>query len=408
MQKKSVIQQLSTPVTFLILYTPFIPFFCDEGAVAFFARPGPVFWILLFGVFVFRHFHGSPLINFKEPFFQLLLFCSVLNVFLIAIHFGMDSKPNYNILALYLSFILYVLLFYTIFFDRIEALSKMIIFLVYIMIVIHTIISVLELHLIENGIISYKSLWNKANLHYLATSRRKYLLFTYRPLGLFGQFTINGVVPIIAFLSLVYLERMRKGLSITMIYRRHAILAVIVVVNVLYSGSITAVFTAFFVIGSLIFVYNGGFLKISGFILVTLCMGLAVVSGELTKFEDTYYRIVSNIGNAIRNVSFVSGREVFEFFIGVDHGFSRASPDTSLLYIFSMLGMAGLILHLLLYFGLIHLVANRELKLVIVSIFFGSMHYPMMGPQCVHVLFSLLLTHYLLTRASRNHRGLKS
>lgn len=310
-----------------------------------------------------------------------------------------DDAPSYGILPLYLSFIIYTVCFCTIFQNRVKELSKTLLVFIYVLIIAQTFAAIVEFHLITNDFITWQDLWNKSNQHYLTTSRSKLGFFWYRPLGVFGQFTMNGVIPILAFLALAYVDKARYNITIGQIYRKHIILGLMVVVNTVYSGSTMAYLFLLTVIMINLFLYLSALYRIS--IISISLVGFLLLAGYLTQLELGRIIIDAINVNLAVMVHYIEPFLVqgpISLLFGVNHSESIASVDTNLLYLLSMLGIVGLAFHLFTYGSLILIIKNLELKIFLTCLMLGSLHYVVLGNQAVHILVALVLTHYILAR----------
>jgi len=385
-----------------IAYIQFLAFFSDLGVAPFLSKPPLFFWLFLLSIFFLRVLQTGQVINIATPIpFALVVYSTVICI-TVAFHIVNETGLNLGFLATYLSFFVYIFLFFTIFYGKLDTLRLLAIGYIYLVIVSQTLALILEFHLIVGDVISRADLWNNSVEHYATYTKRNLDFFWYRPLGIYGQPTYNGVIPILAFFALLYFKRVvNQNDSIIKIYKDNSIMLVMVILSVIYSGSVTAYLLLFFMLLATLFFYNLKAFFISSFVFTVLLGTLVLLNNQFIEYIGSAYNTnqlaTADYYNTIIQADFLS--LLFGFGGGVRE---IISPDTNLYFLVSVTGLIGLLAYITFYVGVFVLIKNIELRIFFVALFFGSLHYVVLGNQVVHILVALLIAHYLLNRRNVN------
>ena len=238
--------------------------------------------------------------------------------------------------------------------------------------------------LIYQGI-SYDQLANKASSHYKSIGINQ---VGYRPLGLFGQYTINSILPILAYIAVdctgkLNIDTNRKPVLNYM--KVLLFLSVLIIVLIAGSG-----------IGYIIFVTYVSYLllkKSAGFIVAIFLISFSLLfffPNGLGIEKISVDNILWNIDILIKGFSDYQDLDLVELFLGTDPKKNVGNIDTALTIVLNKSGIIGLLLMIFFYTWVIRAI-DKEAKVFVYFMLLGSMHYPVLSNQATHILFALIM-----------------
>jgi hypothetical protein len=375
------------------LYILFTPLIETNGEVIFFKR-NYVIWSLLCAMAIYSIalkwktiFKRDVIIAY---FLYFICFCCIT-----IYHFINDKQTSYTIILMYFSYIFYYFTIYAVVYNYKKTLKEIIVLYSILIIVSQTLLAVLEWFLVTNGYWERSDVMNIAKEHYSVFSRINMDVFWYRPLGLFGQYSINASAPILAFVSYLYIKNGKIN----------RFLLLLVSVNTFISGSATGyILYLFLILLLIIHVYRH---KVLIFLLILLILPILLIflsilgiDNYLIYFQAKIYgemEVFQNKINIFLNISTI------DMLFGLEHGEGNpGSPDGGGLYLLLTHGLIGLLLYFLIFIFTIFHYKNLYLKIFILLLFLGSMHYVLIGNQAVAFLTALVLVYYDLNNLSFN------
>ena len=129
-------------------------------------------------------------------------------------------------------------------------------------------------------------------------------------------------------------------------------------------------------------------------------MSILGIDNYLIYFQAKIYgemEVFQNKINIFLNISTI------DMLFGLEHGEGNpGSPDGGGLYLLLTHGLIGLLLYFLIFIFTIFHYKNLYLKIFILLLFLGSMHYVLIGNQAVAFLTALVLVYYDLNNLSFN------
>lgn len=369
-------------IVFLSFYT--------NAEVPFFSPPSHIlFALILFftTVLYFGYINLYLNLSLKVPVFILLPYLYFFVVY--AIKYLFQIEVNSLIVYGFIPTLVFYLIL-PIFNDKVSDVS---IFFAKFVIVASFFVSALEMYqVIFLGFENFE-LYNKVNSHYY-TNKIEGGIFSNRPYGLTGNFSLNAAIYIIAAQYIIYASSLK---NIEIFSRDNYIYFFIVILGVLLAQSGTGYFLLFvffsihaFKIYS--FAYQLILLPISVFIVITFG-----VFFEIQKISPEYF-----FHNIVILYDYYLKLSDYAFLDILFGQVSFSSIDTFFTFLVSEVGLVGLILYLF-FFVNIFLNSNSQGKIFVMMIFLASFRYPVIVNQVGQIfmsfyLYSLYGKHKVLVR----------
>ncbi|WP_419770615.1 MAG: hypothetical protein ACNI3C_02145 [Candidatus Marinarcus sp.] len=234
---------------------------------------------------------------------------------------------------------------------------------------------ILDYILLQNGMFESQMMFKAAASSYHG-----------KPLGIFGQFSINSSYIVIFYmLYLSFENKLNKTLCM--------FLFSLVTVTVLLEDSGTGYIVYCLLIITIFYKF-----KIVRYIF--LPMGVIIVyfiiqSNLVTKISYTYLNFLYQYFNEILNVNYVSHiHTISDILFGIDGNYNFPI-DFGPLFLIAKVGFLYFIFYSIAIFYMIHKAPDRYFKMAIISLVLGNIHYPTLFYPIMNVLLPLLFIYVI-------------
>jgi len=207
-----------------------------------------------------------------------------------------------------------------------------------------------------------------------------------KPLGLFGQFSINSTYLVVFYL--LYLS-FKKVISI----KKNIFLFLLVTFGIILQDSGTGYIVYLFLL--LTIFYKSFFFRFLIIPLILVAMFYIIQSNIITKLSSEYIMFLYDFFIEIFKITYFDNvHNIFDFLFGIDSNYDFPI-DFGPMYIIAKVGFLYFFLYSLIIFYMIYNSPDRYFRMAMISLVIANIHYPALFYPIMNVLLPLLLIYVL-------------